>query len=97
MIFHRENVELGKNYLYVRMSSLPSSGRETNSDFKKRERVIAQAQINIPEFYSRELTLRELKIKGIGQATKEILEDILSVGVEGAIRKEVERKARPYD
>ena len=84
------NKELAKAYYEVRTACYCSKDQKIYLDLKKR---IADAQINIAQIFhsKRKKSLDNIKIKGIGENTKFVLEAILKDGIEAAKTKLRER------
>lgn len=80
-----DNKELANAYFeVVKIPNLKETDRITyERGYRKIKELIANCPVNITFLYQEFKTLKELHIKGIGDGTKEILEQILEKGEEG--------------
>ncbi|MEK6875123.1 MAG: hypothetical protein AABX30_00380 [Nanoarchaeota archaeon] len=83
------NEKLANEYLQVRLI-----GASFIRDFKNIARRIKNTEESISDFYEKHRSLKELRIIGIGEKTKQILELILEKGIEEVYKEMTEKEDR---
>ncbi len=83
------NVELSQSYFRI-----VRPFRSLMDNYKSIKRKVAQADANIHEHYAREGSLKNLKVKGIGRKSIQLLELILTEGEERAAQIFIEERRR---